>query len=548
MKIALCQLNPVTGDIIGNTKRIKDVFNKVKSESPDLIIFPELFISGYPPSDLLENSWFIANSLSSIDELCALSMQCPDTGIITGIALPDNVPNGRGLFNTALLITEGKILFHQNKTLLPTYDVFDESRYFDQAPEIELIEFKGEKLGITICEDAWNSEELWEKQRYNTDPVKILAEKGATLMINISASPFHLGKGKIRLSVIQNHAKRHNIPFVFVNMVGANDELIFDGCSMFLNASGELCELLSCFKEEIKIIDTANTHELTNIPRLDSISHAYKALVLGVKDYTRKCGFKKVLIGLSGGIDSAVTCSIAADALGPENVLGVTMPSMYSSPGSINDSAQLAQNLGIEFKEIPIKPIYTSFLKALSPHFNNYSPDITEENLQARIRSNILMGLSNKYGSLLLTTGNKSELAVGYCTLYGDMSGGLSVISDVYKTMVYKIAKYINRKKEIIPRKIIEKAPSAELKPDQVDQDSLPPYEILDSILKMLIEKNASTKDIIKKGFKKDTVSWVIKAIGKNEYKRRQSAPGLKITQKAFGSGRRFPIAAKYTR
>ncbi len=548
MKIALCQLNPITGDIAGNTARIREVIENTREQNLDLLVFPELFILGYPPLDLLENNWFIGRGLSALDELCNLSQQYPGLGILTGLALLDNVANGRGLLNSAALITDGHILFHQNKSLLPTYDVFDESRYFDPAPDISCIEFKGEKLGITICEDAWNDEDMWDHQQYTFDPVKTLADMGATLFINISASPFCLGKKHFRFLLFENHARKHKQPFVFVNMIGANDELIFDGNSMFFNAEGALCEYLPSFDEAVRIIDTESPHTPVPAPGQDSIQDVFHALVLGIKDYTRKCGFNKALIGLSGGIDSAVTCALAVEALGAKNVRGITLPSQYSSEGSIADSKILAAYLGIELKHIPLEPIFNSYIDTLSPHFNKKHPDSTEENIQARIRGSILMSLSNKYGCLLLTTGNKSELAVGYCTLYGDMCGGLAVISDIYKTMVYDLARYINRNNEIIPQAIIDKPPSAELRPDQKDSDSLPPYDVLDDILKLLIEEGSSTKEIIDKGFDEETVRWITYAIAKNEYKRRQAAPGLKITPKAFGLGRRFPIAAKYER
>ncbi len=548
MKIALCQLNPVTGDVSGNTARIREIIERLKEQSPDLLVFPELFICGYPPLDLLENSWFIARCLSALDELCMLSLQYPKLGIITGLALPDSFSKGRGLFNSAVLITDGKILFHQNKSLLPTYDVFDESRYFDAAPEIELVSFKGETLGITLCEDAWNAEDMWEQPRYTFDPVKKLAEMGASLLINISASPFNLGKNNTRFSLIQNHAKQHALPFVFVNMTGANDDLIFDGTSMYFDAQGSLCEKLPSFEEAVCVIDTkASTPEQPEL-QPDPISEVYDALLLGIRDYTGKCGFNKALVGLSGGIDSAVTVALAQEALGAENVYGIMMPSQYSSKESITDSEKLGKNLGITLKKIPVESIYDSFITELKPHFQDRVPDITEENIQARIRGTILMSLSNKFGCLLLSTGNKSELAVGYCTLYGDMCGGLAVISDLYKTMVYDLARFINREKVIIPETIISKPPSAELRIDQKDSDSLPPYNILDEILKELIEKGCSSKDIVAKGYAADTVSWVADAVAKNEYKRRQAAPGLKITPKAFGSGRRFPVAAKYER
>ncbi len=548
MKVALCQLNPVTGDITGNTGRIKDVIVNTANKSPDLLIFPELFIQGYPPRDLLEHNWFIANTLSALDELREFSQNYPDIGIITGLSLPNNISNGKGLFNSAVLLTNGKILFHQNKSLLPSYDIFDEIRYFDPAPDIELVEFKGEKLGITICEDAWNAEYMWDKQRYNFDPVKNLAEKGASMLINISASPFNLGKGELRFSLIQNHAKQYNLPFIFVNMTGGNDELVFDGNSMYFDKTGSLCEILPSFKENVKTIDTKSTYETLQKPEFDSIDKVYDALVMGIRDYVRKCGFEKAIVGLSGGIDSAVTCTIAVEALGTDNVMAVTMPSQYSSDGSIFDSQKLARNLGIEIKTIPIQSIFTMFEVSLNTLFEDRSSDVTEENIQARIRSTILMALSNKYGALLLSTGNKSELAVGYCTLYGDMCGGLAVISDVYKTKVYELASYINSEKEIIPETTITKPPSAELSANQKDIDTLPPYDILDGILSLLIENGMSEKEIVSKGYNKETVQWIINAVVKNEYKRMQSAPGLKITQKAFGSGRRFPIAARYIR
>lgn len=548
MKIALCQLNAVVGDVNGNTDRIEEVIESTADKSPDLLVFPELFIQGYPPQDLLENDWFIARGLSALDRLLIISNRFPDTGIITGLSIPAIVPSGRGLYNSAVLIYQGRVLFHQNKSLLPTYDVFDEGRFFDPAPEISLIEFKGEKLGISICEDAWNSEEMYEQPLYDFDPVKKLAEMGASLLINISASPFYIGKKRRCFELMQNHAKRHKLPFVFVNMVGANDELVFDGSSMFFNAKGLLCHALPTFEEGVSVIDTSSPGKSLPEPDKDSIEDIYDALVLGVKDYTRKCGFKKAVIGLSGGIDSAVTCAISVKALGGKNVLGVNMPSAYSSQASIADSKTLAKNLGIELHTLPIKSLFDEFSTSLKNLFKGREEDVTEENIQARIRGNILMAISNKFKALLLSTGNKSESAVGYCTLYGDMSGGLGVISDVYKTKVYELAYYINRKRDIIPPSTLTKAPSAELKPNQKDQDTLPPYEILDPMLNLLIEDNLSIDQVIAKGFDKKDVLWVVKAMQNNEYKRRQAAPGLKITKKAFGSGRRFPIASNYSR
>lgn len=548
MKIALCQLNPITGDITGNTERIKETVTSIADQSPDICVFPELFILGYPPLDLLEQSWFIAKGLWALDELCNFSRDYPEIAVITGIALPNHVPNGKGLFNSAVLITNGNILFHQNKSLLPTYDVFDESRYFDPATEISIIEFKGEKLSITICEDVWNPLDLVDNPRYDFDPIQELADKGASLLINISASPFYSGKKKKSFSLMQHHARKHNLPFINVNMVGGNDELIFDGNSLFIDANGSLCTTLLSFKEDMQIIDTKETYKPIPKPEEDTIEDVYNALILGVRDYFRKCCFSKGIIGLSGGIDSAVTCAIAVAALGAQNIRGVLMPSHYSSEGSITDAKKLAKNLGIQTKTVPINTIFNSFKKSLKSVFGAQQRDVTEENIQARIRGSILMALSNKSGSLLLSTGNKSELAVGYCTLYGDMCGGLSVLSDLYKTKVYELASFINRKTEIIPKEIIDKIPSAELRPGQKDSDVLGSYDTLDKILELLIEKSAPTKKAIEQGFESEKVKWVAEAIASNEYKRRQASPGLKITPKAFGSGRRFPIAARYSR
>lgn len=548
MRIALCQLNPIMGDIAGNTARISDVVRRHANNAIDLFVFPELFVHGYPPRDLLENQWFINQALSALDELCALSRSCAGSGLLTGVALPGKVGEGKGLFNSAVLIADGRILFHQNKSLLPTYDVFDESRYFDPAPEISVFEFRGERLGITVCEDAWNFEGRWACPVHNLDPVAKLAGMGASLLINLSASPFHAGKERLRYSLFGEHAKRHGLPFLFVNQIGGNDELIFDGNSMYFDAEGKLRHKLPAFAEDVRIVDTENPGDLQAPPSFDTIAGVHDALVLGVRDYVRKCGFESVLIGLSGGIDSAVTCAIAVAALGAEKVLGVTMPSRYSSEGSVADSEALAGNLGIELKNIPVERMLEAFEAQLAPHFEGRAPDVTEENLQARIRGTILMSLSNKLGSLLLSTGNKSELAVGYCTLYGDMNGGLAVISDLPKTMVYDVAGFINRDLEIIPQTVLDKEPSAELRPGQKDQDSLPPYDVLDRMLVLLIEEGKSTAEVAEEGFDPETVKWVARAVAANEYKRRQAPPGLKVTPKSFGSGRRFPIAARYER
>jgi len=546
MRITIAQLNPIIGDISGNLAIIKHTLKTASAEKADLAIFSELFLTGYPPRDLLNRASFIKKVEQAISDIKAISKEYPKMGILFGAPAKTNIECGRGLYNAAFLIRNGKILQIQQKSLLPTYDVFDEARYFDQARQIKVVEFKDETLGISICEDAWNDPELWPRRFYNQDPIEILANQKATLLVNISASPFQVGKEKLRFKLISNHARKHKLPFVFVNQVGGNDELVFDGRSIFVDSRGRPIWVGDSFNEVIKTLDIKETSKEAVYDFQDEIESVHDALVLGIKDYIRKCGFKGVMLGLSGGIDSAVTCALACEAVGPENVWGITMPGPFSSKGSVDDSIELAKNLGIQLKEIPIGSINDAYLETLKPHFAGKPPDIAEENIQARIRGNILMALSNKFGYLVLSTGNKSEMAVGYCTLYGDMSGGLSVISDVPKTMVYKIASYINREREIIPKATITKPPSAELRANQTDQDSLPPYDILDQILQYYIEEGMSSEEITAKGFSSETVKWVIKAIAQSEYKRRQAAPGLKVTSKAFGIGRRMPIAARY--
>lgn len=543
MKVTVAQLNPTVGDIKGNFQKIIGVLTEYGNNT-DLLVFSELFLTGYPPQDLLERTWFINKVNQALEELAQESSKYK-AGIIVGAPIPTGKENGKGLANSVVLIHKGSIIFAQGKSLLPTYDVFDEARHFDPAQGVEVVRFKDEILGITICEDAWNDPELWSGSLfYEVDPVSKLAESGATLLINISASPFYLGKEELRFRLIQNHARKHRIPFIFVNQVGANDELIFDGGSMAFDRAGDPIYLAPYFKEEIRVIDSDSSTMQEFISR-EPIESLYSALTLGVRDYLRKCGFRKAVIGLSGGIDSALTCCLAVDALGKENVLGISMPSPYSSTGSVEDSRKLAGNLGIEFKVIPIDSIFNSYLATLADHFKGLDNDSTEENIQARIRGNILMAFSNKFGSIALSTGNKSEMAVGYCTLYGDMSGGLSVISDVPKTIVYELAEFVNRNEERIPKTTIDKAPSAELKPDQKDQDTLPPYPILDRILQYYIEDGYSVADIIALDFDPETVKWVARTVDRNEYKRRQAAPGLKVSSKAFGFGRRMPVAKK---
>lgn len=545
MKITLAQLNPTIGDIHGNLTQIEEVISSLQNQPVDLVIFPELFITGYPPRDLLEHKWLHQHVLSALNRILEQSTSIPDAGLIIGIPHPDADHPGK-LYNSAILCQNGKILFTQHKSLLPNYDVFDEARYFQNATDIRVIPFKNEILGISICEDAWATPELWKQNpQYHIDPVSTLARQGATLLINISASPFYAGKDTVRYQLLREHTTKNKIPFIYVNQVGCNDELIFDGQSMVFNSEGQLCAKLPAFIPALQTLDLVSEKEIPFTP-LEAIASIHDALVLGIRDYFKKCGFQKAVIGLSGGIDSAVTCALATQALGPENVVGVTMPSMYSSEGSQNDSYQLADKLKITCHTLPIAEIYQSYITHLTPIFAQTQPNIAEENIQARIRGNLLMAFSNKFGHILLSTGNKSELAVGYCTMYGDMSGGLSVISDVPKTTVYKLAEYINRHQIIIPENTITKPPSAELKPDQTDQDTLPPYDILDGILYYYLEELLSSTEIINKGYNKDVVNWVIRTVNRNEYKRRQAAPGFKVTTKAFGMGRRIPIAARF--
>lgn len=547
MKVMLMQANPIVGDVQGNLQRIQDGLFQAEQGGVDLIVFPELFLTGYPPKDLLEQRWFLEAVDRAIEEITALSSDYPAIGILLGAPLRHAHPFGRGLFNAALLFHGGELKHCQAKSLLPTYDVFDEARYFDPAVQIGTVLFKGEILGISICEDAWNDPDFWGgRLRYHEKPIDVLAEKGATLMINISASPFEIDKESTRVEIMRSHARTHRVPFIYLNQVGGNDELLFDGASFFLDSQGSVVSLLPRFEECVAIIDTDAKGSSTNYSPMERVASVYAALVMGIRDYMRKTGFQKAVLGLSGGIDSAVTAVLACAALGPENVLGITMPSPYSSLGSVNDSRQLADNLGMEIRELSIESIFGTYLTSLEPHFLGIEPDVTEENIQARIRGTILMAFSNKLGYLLLSTGNKSEMAMGYCTLYGDMSGGLSVLSDIPKTLVYKLADCINGRSEIIPKAIIEKAPSAELRPDQKDMDSLPPYPILDRILAGYIEEGMDCEMLVAEGLERETVEWVIQTVNRNEYKRRQAAPGLKVTTKAFGGGRRMPIAAKY--
>jgi NAD+ synthase (glutamine-hydrolysing) len=545
MKVTLAQLNPIVGDISGNLAKLRDTLPRCPADT-DLVVFSELFLVGYPPRDLLERPAFIRKSQEALEEVARLSGSYPHLGILVGAPRPTDRERGKGLANAAFLFFQGKLIFSQDKSLLPTYDVFDETRHFDPAREIRVASFKGEKLGISICEDAWCGEESWCRHFYEGDPIESLARAGATLLFNLSSSPWQVGKEEVRYRLMGAHARKFQLPFVYVNQVGGNDELIFDGHSHAFDARGEPQAKLPGFAEGMVTVDTrqAGTPDLS--PKKEPIAAVQAALVLGLRDYLHKTGFTQAVVGLSGGVDSAVVCALAAAALGPDNVLGVAMPSQFSSPGSLTDAEELAKNLGVDFRVIPITPIYEAYLAAFREHFPVDQVDVTLENVQARIRGNILMALSNRFGHLVLATGNKSELSVGYCTLYGDMSGGLSVLGDVPKTMVYELARYINRAREIIPVSIIDKPPSAELRPDQKDQDTLPPYEILDRIIQLYLVEALAADEIVARGIPPETACWVIRAIDRNEYKRRQAAPALKVTSKAFGMGRRLPIAAKY--
>ncbi len=547
MRVTIAQLNPTIGDTEGNLRKLEDALVRAEGDGSDLVVLPELFLTGYPPRDLLNRKWFLERVKQALDDAVKLSARFENTGIIAGVPVVSGSGEGNGLFNSAVLIHNGEVVHVQHKSLLPTYDVFDEARYFDPAGEIATVRFKDDVLGISVCEDAWYDPELWPNRNYDIDPIEVLAEKGATLLINISASPFYIGKELIRYELISRHAKKHGLPFVIVNQVGANDELIFDGRSLFVDCDGKPVEVLPPFKEEIRTIDTgvkASGGEYVAQERIESV---YDALLLGIRDYIHKCEFSSVVAGSSGGIDSAVTLALAVGALGKENVTSIAMPSEYSSDMSSNLAGELASNLGIRHETVAITPVYESYRETLSEVLDfSGGVDVTLENVQARIRGNILMAHSNKLDHILLATGNKSELSVGYCTLYGDMAGGLAPLSDVWKSMVYELAEFINREGEVIPGGIIERAPSAELRPNQKDQDSLPPYDVLDGILELYIDEGRSVKEIVAKGFDEKTVEWIVRAVHRNEYKRLQAAPGLKITSKAYGMGRRMPIAARY--
>ena len=542
MKIALAQINTTVGDLVGNEAKILAAYQRGVEAGVDLVIFPELATTGYPPRDLLLRRHFIQQNLEVLNRLAAATGR---TGLLVGFVGENEQGVGREARNSTALLQDGRIVAIRSKTLLPTYDVFDEDRYFEPATENAPVEFMGRRVGLTICEDAWNDEGFWDERRYRRNPPAELVAAGATILFNNSASPWHLGKNETRREMLAQLAAKTKCPVVYCNLVGGNDELVFDGGSMAFNGSGQLIAHGKLFEEDFVVFDLDAGQPVIS-PDVGDEERVYRALVLGLRDYLHKCGFKSAVLGLSGGIDSALTAVIAVDALGKENVRGVSLPSQFSSQGSLDDARLLAANLGIRYDVIPIQLPFEAVKGQLAGVFQGLKEDVAEENIQARLRGVILMAMSNKFGSLLLTTGNKSEMAVGYCTLYGDMNGGLAVISDVPKMMVYRVSNWINREHEIIPAASITKAPSAELRPDQKDQDSLPPYEILDAILEEYVVNLKPTREIIAQGFDEATVKRVVRLIDVTEYKRRQAAPGLKVTSKAFGVGRRIPVAQRY--
>ena len=546
MKIGFAQINATVGDLSGNCELIIDAYERLAAAGAELVLTPELAITGYPPQDLVFKSRFVSENLAILEKLHA---RVGEAALLVGF-VDRNEGRGKPFRNAAALLERGKPIRKTYKSLLPTYDVFDEERYFEPAERVEPFLVQGKKVGVTICEDIW-TEHYLPRPFYDVEPVQSLVNQGAEIIVNLSSSPFSLHKPAIRYEMVAGLARAHQRPICYCNLVGGNDQLVFDGNSFAVNSAGKLIARLAAFGEDERVIDTDSSSAIEfhegKIPE-----QIFAALSLGLRDYCRKCNFHSAVMGLSGGIDSAVTAVIAVDALGAENVTGVSMPSPYSSRGSIDDARALARNLGIKFLEIPITDAFRDFKSQFKEIFKGLPENETEENIQPRLRAMMLMALSNKFGHLVLSTGNKSELSVGYCTLYGDMAGGLAVISDVPKTMIYELARWINSHyaarigREVIPKSTTEKAPSAELKPDQKDQDTLPPYEILDQILQLYVEENLSARDIIARGFDEKTVRWVQRRVDLNEYKREQAAPGLKVTSRAFGIGRKMPIAQKY--
>ncbi len=543
MKIALGQINPTIGDFSGNAAKIIEYSRRAQTAGAGLILFPELSVCGYPPRDLVERPSFVARNRETAEQI---ALETQGIAVICGLVTPANSDTGKSVMNSAALLQDGKIAFLQSKMLLPTYDVFDEMRNFAPARSQQLFSFCGNRIALTICEDAWNDKLFWPKRLYTVDPVEALVRAGGNFVLNISSSPFWIGKRELRRDMLASIARQHKLPVALVNQVGGNDSLVFDGSSIVLNPEGEVIAQGRSFEEDLIYFDskslTGDMHEQI----AGEEASVYAALVLGTRDYMRKCGFRKAIVGLSGGIDSALTAVIAADAVGPENVIGVGMPGPYSSQGSIDDARALANNLGIRFELLPISSVFDVYRQTLREVFAGCKEDVTEENIQSRARGTMLMALSNKFGAIVLSTGNKSELGVGYCTLYGDMVGGLAVISDVPKTLVYRLSYYVNSQRAVIPPATLEKPPSAELRPNQKDTDSLPPYEILDAVLEDYVEEMHSAEQIAAhRGFDIGLVRRIVRMVDHAEYKRQQAAPGIKISPKAFGYGRRIPIAAK---
>ena len=547
MRIGLAQLNTTVGDLTGNRRLILAAYHTLVAQGSELVVFPELVICGYPPRDLLFKRRFVSDVEAALADIAA---QIGDVPALIGTVATNPAPEGRRFFNAAAFCQQGRVVNVAHKCLLPTYDVFDEDRYFEPAPAPPtVVILNGKKIGITICEDIWTHPRLAPRNLYHFQPLEWLSKQGLDLMVNLSASPWHHGKGHLRTQLVTDAARQIGCPVVYVNAVGGNDELIFDGRSLVADAHGHITATLTAFAAENRVVDlTSAAPPIPAAPagQIGELADIHAALVLGLRDYAHKSGFKKALIALSGGIDSALVAELAVEALGADNVIGVSLPSAISSQHSRDDARDLARNLGIRFETIAIADTVAAAESSLGPIFADRPRDVTEENIQARVRGVVMMALSNKFGALLLTTGNKSEVAVGYCTLYGDMCGGLAIISDVFKTQVYDLCRWINRAREIIPVNTIEKPPSAELRPGQVDQDSLPPYDVLDAILKGYVEEGLSRRDLVAQGFAESVVNDIARKVDLNEYKRKQMAPGLKITPLAFGVGRRIPIVQKY--
>ena len=544
MRIGMAQIDTTIGDFAGNVRLARGAVAEARAAGCDLVLLPELALCGYPPMDLVEHPSFLRSGRRALDELAT---EAQGIVIVVGFVEANDGPHGRAAYNAAAVLAEGRVAATYRKMLLPNYDVFDEARWFEAGTDPVVVSIGGRRVGLSICEDAWNDPDTWGRRLYRVDPIAELAKRGVDVILNLSASPFVMGKHRFRRRMLATLASKHQVPIAYCNLVGGNDSLVFDGRSLGVDAAGRVVACGPAFTEGLTVFEPFAPDQPA-IPEDDTlpVADALAALELGLRDYVNKCGFRSVVLGLSGGIDSALTAVIAARALGPDAVTALTMPSPYSSRGSIDDSVALAQNLGITLHTVPISGVFDAYLRDLAPLFGERPADVTEENIQARIRGNLLMAYSNKVGAMVLSTGNKSELAVGYCTLYGDMSGGLAVIADLPKMLVYAMSNLINAEREVIPRAIIDKAPSAELRPDQKDQDSLPPYEVLDAVLDAYIVERLGHDEIVARGFDPALVRRVLRMVDINEYKRRQAAPGIKVTDKAFGGGRRHPITQKF--